>query len=247
MKTNYESVDDYVSDVYHDLSKRAKQVVDIIRSQGSVTTGDLNNIGYEHAPRAARDVREAGIPLKTKMVTIDGVRMASYTFGDPSKIRSHKHSGRTTFSKKFKQALVVKQSRKCAICGEEFDEKLLQIDHRIPFEFMENSDALNPQITDFMLLCPECNRKKDQATREGCAKTCFLSGDLNIIRSCFWASPENYTHICMKPIRYSEITWNGKNELSDYKNLKYFAEEHDISINQAIKHIVHEYLDLSGQ
>ena len=48
------------------INKRAKVVIDHILAYGFITTEDLEKTyGYNHPPRAARDVREAGIPLKT--------------------------------------------------------------------------------------------------------------------------------------------------------------------------------------
>jgi hypothetical protein len=47
-------------------NKRAKIVIDHILKHGFITTEDLEvTYGYNHPPRAARDVREAGIPLET--------------------------------------------------------------------------------------------------------------------------------------------------------------------------------------
>ena len=41
------------------------------------------SLGYEHAPRAARDVRELGIPLETFRVKDSaGRNIAAYRFGD---------------------------------------------------------------------------------------------------------------------------------------------------------------------
>ena len=51
-------------------AKRAKTVIDHILKHGFITTEDLSTkYGYDHAPRAARDVREQGIPLDTFKVT----------------------------------------------------------------------------------------------------------------------------------------------------------------------------------
>jgi hypothetical protein len=45
-------------------NKRAKIVIDHIMKHGQITTEELEKeYGYNHPPRAARDVREAGIPL----------------------------------------------------------------------------------------------------------------------------------------------------------------------------------------
>lgn len=129
----------------------------------------MSKVGYDHPPRAIRDVREAGIPIETKMVTDkDGRRYAEYTFGEHQKINRNKIKGRITFPKSFKEQLLAKQKNKCNICNETFEEKLLQIDHRIPYEFAGNSQNLD--IDDYMLLCPSCNKKKDRATETGCTR-----------------------------------------------------------------------------
>ncbi len=49
-------------------AKRARAVIDHILAHGSVSTDDLQDMGYTHPPRAARDVREQGIPLDTLKV-----------------------------------------------------------------------------------------------------------------------------------------------------------------------------------
>ena len=47
-------------------NKRARIVIDHILKNGFITTEDLEKeYGYSHPPRAARDVRETGIPLET--------------------------------------------------------------------------------------------------------------------------------------------------------------------------------------
>lgn len=54
-------------------------VIDHIIAHGFITTEDLQKYGYNHPPRAARDVREAGIPLETFFVeSSDGQRIAAY-------------------------------------------------------------------------------------------------------------------------------------------------------------------------
>jgi hypothetical protein len=47
-------------------AKRPKTVIDHILKYGFITTEELKDkYGYNHPPRAARDVREQGIPLET--------------------------------------------------------------------------------------------------------------------------------------------------------------------------------------
>ena len=63
-------------------NKRARFVIDTILKNGYCSTEDLKNGGYEHAPRAARDVRELGIPLQTfKIKDSAGKNIAAYKFG----------------------------------------------------------------------------------------------------------------------------------------------------------------------
>jgi hypothetical protein len=51
-------------------AKRAKTVIDHILKHGHITTEQLKDLyGYDHPPRAARDVREQGIPLETFRVS----------------------------------------------------------------------------------------------------------------------------------------------------------------------------------
>ena len=214
-------------------SKRARAVIDFILKHGTVTTKDLEKMGYIHPPRAVRDVRENGIPIETTRIKDkNGKWIAAYQFGDPEKIQEFKLGGRTVFSKEFKSILTKKQSARCAICSECYDDKFLQIDHRIPFEFMGDEDHLNPD--NFMLLCAECNRKKDRATETGCKNTCFKSNSLRTIRSCFWASPENYSHICMEKIRRADIVWRGK-EVRDFNLLKRKAKMAKKQLSEYIK------------
>lgn len=84
--------------------KRPRTVIEHIIKHGYVTTEELKELyGYNHAPRAARDVREAGIPLETfKMPSSTGRAIAGYRFGDPDKIEAHKLAGRQIFSKALK-------------------------------------------------------------------------------------------------------------------------------------------------
>ena len=64
-------------------NKRARFLIDTILNKGFCSTEDLKNGGYEHAPRAARDVRELGIPLETfKMKDSSGKNIAAYKFGN---------------------------------------------------------------------------------------------------------------------------------------------------------------------
>lgn len=74
---------DFINVLNAVTNKRAKFVIDTILEKGYCSTEDLQNGGYEHAPRAARDVRELGIPLETyKIKDSTGKNIAAYRFGD---------------------------------------------------------------------------------------------------------------------------------------------------------------------
>ena len=81
-------------------AKRPRTVIDHILKYGQITTEELREIyGYNHPPRAIRDVREHGIPVETFRVTgSDGRKIAAYKFGDPSEVRATQLYGRTAFA-----------------------------------------------------------------------------------------------------------------------------------------------------
>ena len=88
-------------------AKRPRTVIEHILRYGQVTTEELKDrYGYNHPPRAIRDVREAGIPVTTsRVVGKDGKKIAAYKFGNPSETRAAQLSGRTAFSSELKTAL----------------------------------------------------------------------------------------------------------------------------------------------
>ena len=119
-------------------AKRPRTVIRHILQNGFITSQELKDLyGYNHPPRAVRDVREHGIPLVTYRVEgTDGRRIAAYKFGDPSDSSNMllKSTGRTYLSKALKQALIEKYGSKCFVYFEPMDENLLQVDHRVPYE-----------------------------------------------------------------------------------------------------------------
>jgi len=111
-------------------NKRAKVVIDHILKYGFITTEDLENTyGYSHPPRAARDVREAGIPLETFTVKSQGGKsIAAYKFGDLAQLQTKRLAGRMQFSKDFKHTLYEASKGRCHICNGQFEERYLQVD-----------------------------------------------------------------------------------------------------------------------
>ena len=83
--TKKEYSEEFLDKLHSVTGKRAKIVIDHILKHGYITTEELESkYGYNHPPRAARDVREKGIPLETFHVTnSQGRAIAAYRYGDP--------------------------------------------------------------------------------------------------------------------------------------------------------------------
>jgi len=218
-------------------AKRARTVIDHILEHGIITNEELSDLyGYDHPPRAIRDVRENGIPLITHNVTSPktGRRMGAYTFDDVSKIKRGRIGGRKAFSKKFKQELVAMYGAKEAFTGEGLDERYLQIDHRVPYEVIgdDNNTELKLDPKDFMLLDASSNRAKSWSC-EHC-NNLTTKHDPQICRRCFWASPEDYDHIAETQSRRAEIVWTGE-ETQDFDQLKAEAQALSVEVPALIK------------
>lgn len=197
-------------------AKRPRTVIQHILKYGSITTEELEKLyGYKHPPRAIRDVREQGIPLKMYRVkSTDGCNIAAYCFGDLSKNVNNvsKEKGRTILSKTLKSALIEKYGTKCFIYSQIMDESLLQIDHRIPYEI---GGEQGENIEHYMLLSPSANRAKSWAC-EHCQN--WGNKDVSFCIGCFWAYPESYTHVAGKEERHIILTFTGV-EIEEYNNL----------------------------
>jgi hypothetical protein len=214
--------------------KRPKTVIDHIIKYGSITSEDLKDTyGYNHPPRAIRDVREAGIPLETfKVVGSDGRKIGAYRFDDPSKIENHKLAGRQTFSKAFKQQLIKMYGEKCFISGLDYESRYLQIDHRIPYEVAGDNVAEENQPDQFMLITATAQRQKSWSC-ENC-NNLKTEKRLDICSSCYWAYPENYTHAAGRDIRKLNIEWSDQ-DVDTYDKIKKQSEIKGLSMQDYIK------------
>lgn len=222
-------------------NKRAKIVIDHILKHGHISTEEIEKTyGYNHPPRAARDVREAGIPLETfKIKSTTGKSIAAYKFGDLTKIRQNRLKGRKLFSKKFKQSLYTTSNGKCSICHSKFEIRYLQIDHSVPYEISGDDKSFQQNEADYMLLCASCNRSKSWSC-EHCenwmtakeAKTCL---------TCYWGSPENYTHIALRKSRRLELIWEGS-EVDTFEALESEAKKKTVSLSEYVKSLLEKYL-----
>lgn len=215
-------------------AKRAKTVIDHIIKHGHITTEELaDRYGYSHAPRAARDVREEGIPLETFKVRDKNRRsIGAYRFGNPDEIEAHKLGGRKVFSKAFKQLLIKKYGSKCAISSEPYEERYLQIDHRLPYEVAGEAIGNDKQPELFMLLSGAAQRQKSWSC-EHCENFKTLK-KIEKCQTCYWANPENYSHVGLKEERRIDITFSNS-EVKIYDNLRAQAEKTKKTLQSVIK------------
>ncbi len=217
--------------------KRPSTVIQHIIKHGYITTEELaSKYGYEHAPRAARDVRERGVNLVTYRVkSSDGRNIAAYKFGDPVFVdnKISKVGGRTALSQALKKALIDKYGTVCFVYLQPMEERLLQIDHRVPYEIGgEQSD----NIDCYMLLSPSANRAKSW-TCEHCPN--WTIKDIEFCNNCFWAHPENYSHIAGREERQIVITFSD-NEIEDYNQLISLVGKE--KAENKIKELISEYI-----
>jgi hypothetical protein len=220
-------------------AKRPRTVIDHILEHGQITTEELKlKYGYNHPPRAIRDVREQGVPVEMFRVTgSDGRKIAAYKFRDPSDVRSTQLSGRTAFSSKLKNALIEKHGARCNIYLEVFPTRELQIDHRIPFEIAGDSGSLSGIIDEYMLLCASANRAKSWSC-ENCPN--WKNKEIFFCRTCYWAYPESYKHIAMRDIRRLDLLWSG-NEVADYEILLKEAKKEQEDPPEYVKRFLREH------
>jgi hypothetical protein len=111
-------------------NKRARFVLDSIVRDGSVSTIQLKEAGYDHPPRAARDAVELGFALtRVNAKRGDGQTIAAYVFDERE--LDPKLTGRVVLAKKERDAIIERKGSKCNLCGAAHN---IQVDHRIPFQ-----------------------------------------------------------------------------------------------------------------
>ena len=234
METNYSQ--EFLDLLHSVTAKRPKTVIDHILKYGFITTEDLKEkYGYNHPPRAVRDVKEYGIPVEMYRVEgSDGRKIAAYKFGTFSPEMLYRISGRTALSKRIKEELIAIYGAKCFIYNEIMDENELQIDHRVPFEV--GGDFVAEQEPEYyMLLSPSANRLKSWACEK--CENWNNKKNKNIYLTCYWAYPDNYEHIAMAQIRRLDIIFKG-NEISVYDALKEQAANENKEIQEIVKKLI---------
>jgi hypothetical protein len=223
-------------------AKRPRTVINHIIKHGHITTEELESkYGYAHAPRAARDVREQGVPLETFFVkNSSGRSIAAYKFGDLSQITKGKLGGRQAFSRDFKKSIINANSSKCCVCYDDFEERYLQIDHKIPYEVAGDDKSEERNLDDYMAICGSCNRAKSWSC-EHC-NNWLNEKSIEVCKKCYWFNPSSYEHIAMRQIRRLDVVWSNS-ETIDYDALKTIAFSFSDNLPVFVKKVLKKYLN----
>jgi len=226
-------------------AKRPKTVLDHILKHGFITTEDLESkYGYNHPPRAARDVREAGIPLETFRVKgSDGRSIAAYRLGDPAKVVASKLAGRRVYSKALRETLYSLSGGRCAICQTPYEARYLSIDHRVPYEIAGDDVVAEESPSDFMMLCASCQRSKSWSC-EHCSNWAEVR-DGSICLTCYWADPDAHTHLACTTVRRLDVSWIAE-ETSDYEVLITLARKEGVGASEYVKQLLRSEVERAG-
>lgn len=219
-------------------ANRPRTVLRHILEHGSITTEELSDLyGYTHPPRAARDVREQGIPLKMQRVSgQSGRSIARYTIDVEDFLlrQAGGSSGRRAFPAGWKRALTMERGFTCEICLSTFQRDIdLQVDHRIPYGVGGDPPLENTQ--EFMLVCPSCNREKSWRC-EHCPN--WQQKNVEVCRGCFWATPSSYSHVATNYRSAVMVTFSGS-EQEVFHMLEREAQEQGLSVGEVIKNKLH--------
>lgn len=220
-------------------NRRAVTALRILLDKGVVSTDDLQELGYNHPPRAIADIRDAGIPIASGRAVSarTGRQMAVYRFGAPEDIRGGRIGGRSAFPKSFKRALIERYGAIDCITRAPTDERILQIDHRVPFRIAGETGIESRNVEDFMLQDGSSQRAKSWSC-EHCPNT-IGAASAAICESCFWASPEKYEHVATNDYRRTDIVWQG-DDAAIHDSLSKEAKRDDIDLPEFIRRLARQ-------
>jgi hypothetical protein len=219
-------------------AKRARALIDYLIEHGECSTEDLNEMGYDHPPRVAGDVKEAGIPLvmtRDRVSAKTGRKIGVYRFGNPDDIKAGRIDGRKPFSKAFKAALVARYGARDAFTQEALEPRYLQIDHRVPYQVAGDAAFSEERPEDYMLLDASSQRAKSWSC-ENC-RNARVDRDIDVCRTCFWASPEAYTHVALEEVRRLDIEWRGA-EVATFDRLRAQAAREGVTVAALVKRLL---------
>ena len=221
-------------------AKRARALIDFLLKHGECSTEELNDMGYDHPPRVAGDVKEAGIPIvmsRDRVSAKTGRKIGVYRFGDPNDIKAGRINGRKAFSKAFKARLIEVYGAREAFTQEELEPRYLQIDHRVPYQVAGDA-AFNEDLPENYMLLDASSQRAKSWSCENC-RNALETRELEVCHSCFWASPERYTHVALEQVRRIHIEWRG-DEVHSFDALRDQAERQGIDLPSFVKQLLQD-------
>lgn len=215
-------------------NKRARLVLDRIAKNGSVTTEELKEIGYDHPPRARMDAIDLGFPMKTTRVkSRNGKKtIASYAFDLTGKLGEQGKSGRVAFPKKQRETIIAEAGHKCELCGAGHD---LQVDHRVPYQVA--GESLKNQSKPYMALDGSCNRRKSWEC-EHC-QNFMKDRKVCVCQQCYWANPAEHTHVAMQQVRCVDVVFQGK-ECTAFDEFRAVCERKGQTVAGGLKELLQQ-------
>lgn len=143
--------------------------------------------------------------------------------------------GRRILSKEFHEQVCTIHGFKCGICQTSYESRYLQLDHRVPFEV--SGEPATPELKEYMPLCGSCNRAKSWSC-EHCDNW-LEKKEPAICATCYWASPEDYDHVAMRPMRWLDVVWEGQ-EIADFQAVANAVEEKGEPMPQFVKRVLRQ-------
>jgi hypothetical protein len=110
----------------------------------------------------------------------------------------------------------------------------------VPYEVAEDVEFNENDTKRYMLVCGSCNRAKSWSC-EHCRNWINLKSE-DACKSCYWASPEKYTHIAMQDARRLDLSWLG-NETAIYDALRTEADSAKEEMPGYVKRILRQKVE----
>jgi hypothetical protein len=197
-------------------NQRARRLLELIVEHGEVTTEQLTSqYGYNHPPRAKKDATDLGFPIVSRTVSSkDGSRRISAYSLDLDAAFVEGRFGRRAIPKATRAELLRRADGRCAVCGAVYADRVLQVDHRVPYEVAGESDAVD--LTNFQMLCPSCNRSKSWTCERDCPN--WIGRDPSLCLTCLWGSPDRYEHVATRGRRQVTVVWDDE-DVAAYERL----------------------------
>lgn len=240
MKEHYSSVEEYIHDIYDNLYPRAKAAADLLIEKGVITKYDFETtrVPISQAPRAIRDLKDHGIPVKTlERVNVPQAKskVNQYTLGSADDIDASKKYGRLYDPSGMKEKLAKLHGSTCVFCGKHLAPKDRELDHKLPvniFGDLSSVERLNPN--NYQLVCRKCNRLKREAVSHGAFDD--RQDGMDVVKHNYWYDPVQYRKNEKDNLfNQSIVVWNSGEDIRTYNQISQYAKYSNKSFPEALK------------